>query len=169
MKNIVLIGMMGCGKSTVGALLARRLGWELVDTDQYIQRALGRTIPDIFAREGEAFFRAQEQLAAQALGRREDLVIACGGGLPTREDSIAALKGSGTVVWLRRDPGETYDSLDRSGRPLAQQGREDFIQRFQQREPIYRKWADHIIDSRASAEETAQAVWEVLQHEISHP
>ena len=156
MKNIVLIGMMGCGKSTVGALLARRLGWELVDTDQYIQRALGRTIPDIFAHEGEAFFRAQEQLAAQALGHREDLVIACGGGLPTREDSIAALKGS-------------YDSLDRSGRPLAQQGREDFIQRFQQREPIYRKWADHIIDSRASAEETAQAVWEVLQHEISHP
>ena len=65
MKNIILIGMMGCGKTTVGRLLAQALGRELVDTDQYIQRALERTIPDIFAHEGEDFFRAQEQLAAQ--------------------------------------------------------------------------------------------------------
>lgn len=96
--NVVLIGMMGCGKSTVGKLLAEALGFAFVDTDQYIEKALGRTIPDIFAKEGEAFFRDQELGAAEELALRKGQVIACGGGLPTRADSIASLKYSGTVI-----------------------------------------------------------------------
>ena len=64
--NVVLIGMMGCGKSTVGKLLAQALGFAFVDTDQYIEAALGRSIPDIFATEGEAFFRDRELDAAEA-------------------------------------------------------------------------------------------------------
>ena len=163
MKNIVLIGMMGCGKTTVGGLLARRLGLTFVDTDRYIEETLGRTIPDIFAREGEAFFRDQELGAAEELAERQNLVIACGGGLPTRPDSIASLKYSGTVVFLRRDPGEIYDSVSMGGRPLGQQGREAFLARYAAREPVYLEWADHIVDSRASAEETAGAVLEVLK------
>ena len=162
MKNIVLIGMMGCGKSTVGALLAQRLGRELVDTDQYIEAAQGRSISSIFAREGEAFFRDQELEAAEELAKRQDLIIACGGGLPTRPDAIAALKYSGTVFWLRRDPGETYDALDTAQRPLAQQGRADFLARFAQREPIYRQWADYIIDDFSSPEATMDRILEVL-------
>ena len=93
--NVVLIGMMGCGKSTVGKLLAQALGFAFVDTDQYIEAALGRSIPDIFAKEGEAFFRDRELDAAEELARGKGQVIACGGGLPTRADSIASLKVSG--------------------------------------------------------------------------
>lgn len=162
MKNIVLIGMMGCGKSTVGALLAQRLGRELVDTDQYIEAALGRSISSIFAQEGEAFFRDWELGAAEELAKRQNLIIACGGGLPTRPDAIASLKYSGTVFWLRRDPGETYDALDTAQRPLAQQGRADFLARFAQREPIYRQWADYIIDDFSSPEATMDRILEVL-------
>ena len=130
--NVVLIGMMGCGKSTVGRILAERLGLELIDTDQYIEKRERRSIPDIFAAEGEVYFRERELETAQALGGRQNLVIACGGGLPLREDCIRPLAESGLVFFLRRDPGETYDSVSMTGRPLAQDGRNAFLARFQQ-------------------------------------
>ena len=144
-RNIVLIGMMGCGKTTVGRLLAQRLGREPADTDALIEARQGRSIPDIFARDGEPAFRAMELELCWELSRRRGLVIACGGGLPLQEEAIAALQEDGLVFWLNRDPGETYDGLDLSGRPLAQGGREDFLQRYERRAPVYRRWADYII------------------------
>lgn len=163
MKNIVLIGMMGSGKSTIGALLSQRLGRELADTDELIEAREGRSIADIFAAEGEGYFRDRELEAARELARREGLVIACGGGLPLRPDSMGSLKTGGVVFWLRRDPGETYDTMDTDRRPLAQQGREDFLARFAQREPIYRQWADHVIDDFSSPENTLNTILEVLK------
>ena len=168
MKNIVLIGMMGCGKTTVGQCLARRLGRRFVDTDALIEARLGRSIPDLFAKEGETFFRDWELEISRELAREEDLVIACGGGLPTRADAIAALKGGGTVFWLYRDPGEIYDGVSMAGRPLGQGDRAAFLARFAQREPVYRRWADHVIAGAGSPEAAARAIEEVLQREISH-
>ena len=146
-KNIVLIGMMGAGKTTVGGLLAKRLCRPFVDTDALIEEREGRSIPDIFAQDGEDAFRALELKLARELSDQSGLVIACGGGLPTRDGAIAALKQNGLVFWLDRDPVETYDSLDRSNRPLARSGREDFVRRYQARASIYRRWSDHIIPS----------------------
>lgn len=163
MKNIVLIGMMGCGKTTIGGLLAQKLGRALVDTDALIVEREGRSISEIFASDGEGRFRELEADVSQELGEREDLIIACGGGLPLRPDCIGALKKNGVVFWLRRDPAETYDSMDTAGRPLAQQGRRDFLERFAQREPVYRRWADHVIDEFSSPEHTLNAILEVLQ------
>ena len=163
MKNIVLIGMMGCGKSTVGAMLAQQLGWNLVDTDQLIVSREGRSINEIFAADGEGYFRDQELGVSEELARESDLVIACGGGLPMNASCIGSLKDSGTVIWLRRDPGETYDSMDKSGRPLAQQGRQDFLDRFAAREPIYRQWADIVIDDFSSPEATLNQILEALK------
>lgn len=161
-QNIVLIGMMGCGKSTVGALLAERLGRRLVDTDELIVEREGRSINEIFAAEGEGYFRDQELGVSEELARESALVIACGGGLPLRCDCIASLMRSGFVIWLRRDPGETYDGLDTAGRPLARQGRQDFLDRFAQREPVYRDCADFVIDDFSSPENTLKAILEVL-------
>lgn len=144
-KNIILIGMMGCGKTTVGGLLAQRLDRPLVDTDTLTEERQGRSIPDIFAREGEEYFRNLELELCRELSGREGLVIACGGGLPTQEEAISALRENGLVFWLDRDPGETYDGLDVSGRPLAQAGRDEFLRRYQNRAPVYRRWADHAI------------------------
>ena len=163
MKNVVLIGMMGCGKSSVGRVLAQRLGMGFADTDQCIEAALGRSIPEIFATEGEAFFRDWELGVAEELARKENLVIACGGGLPTRPDAIASLKYSGTGIFLDRDGEDIYDHVSMDHRPLGQAGREAFLERCRQREPVYRQWAEHIIPSRATAQETAQAVLEALQ------
>lgn len=161
-SNIVLIGMMGCGKSTIGAMLAERLGRKLVDTDAFIVEREGRSIPEMFAADGEGYFRERELDASRELGQEQELVIACGGGLPMRADCIEALKQNGIVIWLCRDPAETYDSMDTSGRPLAQQGRQDFLDRFAQREPIYRACADIVIDDFSTPEATLKAVLAAL-------
>ena len=166
-KNIVLIGMMGCGKSTCGALLAKRLGRKLVDTDAWIEAQEGRTVAELFAAEGEPFFRNREQAAAEMLSQQKDLVIACGGGLPLQRRAMEPLKRTGVVLFLHRDPGETYDGMDTAGRPLAQQGRAAFLERFAQREPVYRSWADAVITEFASPKATVAAILEVLKNEIS--
>ena len=123
MNNLILIGMMGCGKSTVGRLAAEKLGLAFVDTDERIERASGRTIPEIFASEGEEGFRARELDVSRALAREGGLVIACGGGLPTRAEAIAALKASGVVFWLSREPAVIYDTVSMARRPLGQGGK----------------------------------------------
>ena len=104
-QNIVLIGMMGCGKTTVGRLLAQRLECPMADTDALIEERTGRTIPDIFAADGEARFRALELELCRELAGRRGLVVACGGGLPLQDGAISALKENGLVFWLDRDPG----------------------------------------------------------------
>ena len=163
MKNIVLIGMMSCGKSTIGAMLAKTLNRRLVDTDALIVEREGRSISEMFAADGEEYFRARELDVSRELGQMRDLIIACGGGLPLRRECIDSLKRNGTVIWLCRDPGETYDTMDTSGRPLAQQGRQDFLSRFAQREPIYRACADHVIEDFSSPANTFNASLEVLK------
>ena len=161
-KNIVLIGMMGCGKSTIGKLLTEKLNRPLVDTDALIEEREGCSISEIFAAKGEGYFRDLELSVSEELGKAEGLVIACGGGLPLRPDCIGALKNTGTVIWLRRDPAETYDGLDVTGRPLAQQGKEAFVARFEQRAPIYQACADIVIEEFSSPAATLNAVLEAL-------
>lgn len=158
MKNIVLIGMMGSGKTTIGQLLSQRLNRLLADTDQVIQRQVGMTVSDIFATQGEDAFRALETGVAQGLSIREDMIIACGGGLPLQKPAISALKESGIIVWLNRDPGEIFDTVPLGDRPLARQGRDAFLQRAAEREGIYRHWADIEITDFTSPDVTADQV-----------
>jgi shikimate kinase len=157
MKNVILIGMMGCGKTTVGRMLSRRMGRRFLDTDAELERREGRSVSDIFASDGEEYFRGLEEKLCLELSHSSDLVIACGGGLPLRPQGIAALRRSGVVFWLDRDPGETYDKLDTSGRPLAQAGREAFLERYAQRAPIYRDCADYVVRAK-SPDEAASSV-----------
>ena len=166
-KNIVLIGMMGSGKTTVGALLSRRLRRAFVDTDALIEEREGRSIPDIFARDGEDAFRVLELKVSRELSEQGGLIIACGGGLPTQAEAINALKQNGLVFWLDRDPVETYGNLNVSHRPLARSGREDFIRRYQGRAPIYRNWSDHVI--RAESPQAAEALIAAICSEVSEP
>lgn len=168
MKNLVLIGMMGSGKTTVGELLARQLCREFVDTDELIEAREGRAISRIFAEEGEGYFRARELEVCRELGPRENLVISCGGGLPLQEGCMEALRENGVVLWLDRDPGETYDQLDTANRPLAQGGRKAFLRRYESRAPIYRRWADHEV-AAPSPEEAAITIRFMLESEERVP
>ena len=163
MKNIILIGMMGCGKTTVGQLLSTRLKKQLVDTDKLIEAREGMTIPELFETQGEPYFRSVEAGVAMALSLRSDLVIACGGGLPLQEGAMSALKESGVVIWLDRDPGDIFDTGDMTGRPLAQEGRAAFLERTAQRAPIYEKWADATVRDFTSPISTAARVKEAVE------
>lgn len=100
MRNIILCGFMGCGKSTVGRVLAQMTGRTLVDTDTYIEAQAGMTVSAIFARFGEADFRRREREACAALAGESDLVIAAGGGALTFSENVRALSATGDIVLL---------------------------------------------------------------------
>ena len=142
---IMLVGFMGAGKSTVGRLLARRLGRCFVETDDMIVAREGRSIPDIFAESGEARFRELEAEVLESLGLKRGDVIATGGGLPCREGRMARLRLLGTVVWLKGDFGEMYERARRAGpRPmLAERSRAEVEALYREREPHYR--AAHLV------------------------
>lgn len=163
MKNIVLIGMMGCGKTTCANLLHQRLGRTVVDTDALIVERQGRSINDIFAAEGEGYFRDLETAISRELGSQSDLIIATGGGLPLREENMSALRTNGVVFWLKRDPASTFASESMEGRPLAQDGQEAFVARFQQRSPQYQRAADFVIEDFSTPERTVDKILACLE------
>src|SRR5262249_22959049 len=113
--TIVLVGFMGAGKSVCGRLLARRLGRCFVETDDMIVASQGCSVPEIFRRVGEERFRELEGETLELLRLKSGDVIATGGGLPCREGRMEALRGLGTVVWLRGDLSELHARATRSG------------------------------------------------------
>ena len=156
MENIVLIGMPGCGKSTVGKLLAEQTGKEFVDADEKIVELAGKTIPQIFAEDGEEAFRAWETKALEELGKRSGLVIATGGGCVTRERNYPLLHQNGTIIWLQRD----LDRLPTEGRPLSQAS--DLANMYEIRKPMYEAFADHVVDNNATVADTVRTIGELL-------
>lgn len=166
MKHIVLCGMMGCGKTTMARLLGQYYGLPAVDTDELVERQAAMTISEIFARQGEDAFRDMETAVCRELSGKENLVIATGGGLPLRAENRALLRENGIVLFLRRDPGSIYDSVDMSGRPLGQQGKEAFLRRFSQREPIYREFSHIVIENFSSPEETLREIVSKLEGQL---
>src|SRR5262245_6180433 len=139
--NVILVGFMGAGKSTVGRVLARRLGRCFVETDEVLPARDGRTIPDIFRLQGEARFRQLEGEALESLALKSGDVIATGGGLPCREGRMARLRELGTVIWLKGDREVALERARRSGaRPmLAGRAPGEIEALYREREPYYRK------------------------------
>ncbi len=155
MENIVLIGMPGCGKSTLGKALAELTGKTFVDADAAIVEAAGMPIPEIFATQGEPGFRALETQVLAKLGKGSGQVIATGGGCVTREENHRLLKQNGILFCLERDLGK----LPTEGRPLSK----DLEQLYRVRQPLYRRFADHFIDNNGSAQAAVSQIltlWE---------
>ena len=155
MENIVLVGMPGCGKSTVGKALAEKLGKTFVDADETIVELAGKPIPEIFADDGEDVFRAWETKALEAIGKRSGLVIATGGGCVTKDRNYPLLHQNGTIYWLKRE----LDKLPTDGRPLSQANK--LADMYAKRQPLYAAFADHIIDNDGTLEETLAQFMEV--------
>ena len=149
--NLTLIGMPGCGKTTVGRLLAARLGRELADTDALVEEDAGCTIPELFAREGEEAFRRLEHRALRRVGKRSGLVIATGGGVVTRPENLDPLRENSTVIFLRR----ALNQLPTQGRPVSQAG--DLERLYRLRLPLYRAAADLEVDN-LGPEDTADEI-----------
>ena len=155
-RNIVLVGMPGCGKSTVAAALGEATGREVCDSDALIEELAGMPIPEIFAQQGEAAFRAYETQAIAQLGKRSGIVLATGGGCVTRPENYPLLHQNGTILWLQRD----LAALPTDGRPLSQAGKLEAM--YEVRRPLYARFADHTISNNGSVEQTVAAVKEAL-------
>ena len=153
MENIVLIGMPGSGKSTVGQLLSELTGREAIDIDQRITERAGCSIPEIFARGGEAEFRALEREETAKAGALSGRILLTGGGVVKTPENRAALRQNGRIYHLLR----ALEALPTDGRPLSQGA--DLAAMWREREPLYRAFQDVTVDNNGPAEDTARAIW----------
>ena len=164
MKNIVLIGMPACGKSTIGYWLSKKIGYPLLDTDKYLEEKENRIISDIFSNEGEEYFRNLETKYLKELSEKEGIIISTGGGAVKKKENIDILKENGIVVFLNR----TIDDISRENhrnRPLLQNP--DNLQKlYDERIKLYRRYADIIIKNDDNIDVIVDRIITVLKGKI---
>lgn len=151
--NLVLIGMPGCGKSTIGELLGEMSGKRIIDLDAEIAAAAGCTIPEIFAAEGELGFRKREHEAVKAAANERGCIIITGGGVVVTPENRAALRRSGLLYQIERD----IRQLSREGRPLSLNA--DLDKMYEVRQPLYESFRDVAVVNNSTPEEAAKEIW----------
>lgn len=161
MENIVLIGMPGCGKSTVGAILSGETDKQFIDADEVIVKIAGKSIPEIFEEVGEPGFRKLESQVLNDLGKRSACVIATGGGCVTVPDNYQALHQNSTIIWLQRDTA----MLPTKGRPLSQ--KTNLQDMYAIREPLYRSFADYTVKNTDDPQNTVNSILKILREDRS--
>ncbi len=142
MKNIVLIGMPGSGKTTVGKILAEKLSLEFIDLDSLIVFRQGKSIPQIFEEQGEEGFRRAETEAVREVFQSRGVVIACGGGVVTKEINMHLLSQKGIVIFMNRPVEDVLKRVNLNTRPLLRNDPDKFHVLHRERLPLYRKYAD---------------------------
>lgn len=157
MQNIVLVGMPGCGKTTIAAMLAEQLGRTAIDSDQLIEEMAGKSIPEIFAQDGEDVFRQWETKALAELGKKSQLIISTGGGCVTQQRNYPLLHQNGMIFWLQRE----LEQLPTNGRPLSKIHK--LSDMYALRKPMYKAFSDYTIQNNGTCQETVQqilTIWE---------
>jgi len=154
-QNIILIGMPGCGKSSCAIELCKLIDAELIDIDEEIVKRIGCSIPEFFAKHGEAEFRRVETEVLRECTKKSGAVIATGGGVVTRNENYELLHQNGVIIWLRRD----FSSLPTEGRPISLSLPLELL--YSQRAPLYESWCDFTVTGNSPAD-TAQKILEVL-------
>lgn len=161
-RNIVLVGMPGCGKSTVGRILAEKTGRELIDLDQRLVEKVGKSIPDIFAEGGERLFRRMESEVVEEVSKLTGKILATGGGVVTVPENIPNLRQNGLIFFINRP----LEQLATDGRPLSKSGRLDEM--AERRLPLYRGCADYEI-AFESSEQVACEILKATESRKEHP
>lgn len=168
-ENIYLVGMMGAGKTTVGKMLAKKLGRTFIDSDHEIEKRCGVSIPTIFEMEGEEGFRKREAAVIDDLTMQRDLVLATGGGAVLLPENRVHLHERGCVVYLRATPHELWlRTRHDKGRPLLNNDnpKATLEKLFAVRDPLYRETAHHIVDTgKPSVSQLVNAM--MMQFELS--
>ena len=157
LRNIVLIGMPGAGKTTIGKLLAERTRLQFVDSDEAIVRRAGKSIPEIFVLDGESAFRQLETEVLGDFGKQSGYVIATGGGCVTRPENYNLLHQNGTIFWIRRET----DILPTDGRPLSMSGNLETMYRI--RRPLYEQFQDRCIENNSTPADAVDKILQLLE------
>ena len=174
-KNIVLIGFMGCGKSTVGRALHQRLGYRLMDIDHIIEETIGKKITEIFREEGEHAFLDFETVQLTEIAKQTGTrhIISTGGGIVIRPENRALLRRLGYVVWLRAAEEVIFERTSRNrDRPLLNttDARDRISALLAQREPWYRETAHLTVDTAGlESHEIATGILESARYHFAHP
>ena len=163
MKNkVVLIGMPGCGKSTVGKVVSKELSIKFFDMDEYIEKMTSKTIPELFE-NGENYFRNFETTACKELALKNNVLISSGGGVVKRKENIDILKKEGSyIVFIDRPLEELLNDTDISQRPLLKDGREKLIKLYEERYELYKSAADSIVKNEKSLRDTVDEVKKII-------
>ena len=164
MKNIVLIGMPACGKSTIGYWLSKKINYPFVDVDRYLEEKENRIISDIFSNEGEEYFRELETKYLKELSENEGIIISTGGGAVKNKENIDILKENGIIVFLNR----TIDDISRENhrnRPLLQNP-DNIRKLYDERIKLYRRYADIIIKNDDSMDVIVDRIITALKGKI---
>ncbi len=151
-RNLVLLGMPGAGKTTLGKLLAGKMNRKFVDTDAEIEARAGISIPEIFEKLGEEAFRRMETEVLEAFGKEQGLVLSTGGGCVTRAENLPLLRQNGVLVWIKRDT----NALPTNGRPLSAGA--DLSALYAARKPLYEKYADLETENNDTPERVAERI-----------
>lgn len=166
--NIILIGFMGSGKTTVGKTLAEKLNWKFLDTDTYIEEKTVKKISQIFKEDGEKKFRAEEKKVVKKILKLKNYVISTGGGMPANEENLQNLKKSGLVIWLKASAEDIYKrTKSDSNRPLMPskkkeaEARIDFL--LERRLPFYSQSHLMIDTSSFKVKEIVEIVVKIMQ------
>lgn len=164
-KNVVLIGMPGSGKSTVGKLLARKLGMEFCDMDEYIVKKEGKRISELFD-IGEEYFRDCETRATEELSKKASRVISTGGGVIKRSCNMECLKRNGIIIFLNRPIDMIKQNIDIETRPLLKDGISKIHQLYDERYSIYKEYCNYEIINNGTPYETAIKIASLLKGKL---
>ena len=162
-QNIVLIGIMGCGKTSLGKELANRLSMTFIDMDEKIETEAGMTITEMFSQFGESYFRDQETELCHRLSKQSGLVISTGGGIVGRPENMEALGRTGHILFLDRDPEIILRTIDASNRPMIRENPQRLLELHQQRLPLYQKYSDLIVTNNGTLDEALASLTDLTQ------
>ncbi|MBU3111177.1 shikimate kinase [Clostridium lacusfryxellense] len=160
MKNIVLIGMPGCGKSEIGKILAQKTEMEFIDVDDFIESSNKLTITQIF-KNGEVSFRDIESIAVRELSKKKSVVISTGGGVIKMYENILSLKKNGLIIYINRPIQNIVEDIDVEGRPLLAKDPANVYRLFDERGPLYKKYCDHEVMNISSLDEIVDNILEI--------
>lgn len=162
-KNIVLIGMPGCGKTTLGKILNKELSMEFYDMDNYIERKTDKKISELFEK-GENYFRDIESLACEELSKNKNVIISTGGGVIKRKENIDFLKENGIVIFIDRSVDDIIGDVDISKRPLLKEGKEKVLKLYEERYLLYKNYADEIVVNNKNIEDTKNKIIDIYNN-----
>ena len=165
MHSVVLCGFMGCGKTTVGELAAKRLGMDYVDADRYIVEKAGMTISEMFEEYGESYFRDQEHEAIKELSGRKNTIVSSGGGALTFQRNVDAVRQAAAIIYINTEYEICYERISKDpDRPLVKANTKESLKAmYDRRDGLYRACADAVITNNTTPEESADMLCALIQ------